>query len=897
MSDAELTSRDLRNAFLAFFEDREHLRVASAPLVPRDDPTLLFTNAGMVPFKRTFTGQEPRKAPRAVSVQKCVRAGGKHNDLENVGHTGRHHTFFEMLGNFSFGDYFKEEAIRLAWEFLTVTCGLSKDRLWVSVYTDDDEAYRIWRDQEGVPEARIVRLGEKDNFWQMGDTGPCGPCTEIHIDQGPEVGCGRPTCAVGCDDDACDRYLEVWNLVFMQYDRDLGGKLTPLPKPSIDTGMGLERLAAVCKGVTNNYDTDLFLPIIHAAADLSRVDYGEGPEGDTALRVLADHTRAIAFLIADGVLPSNDGRGYVLRRILRRAARYGRTIGMKGGMDGPFLAPLTQVVVEHMGDAYPELVRARETIARITTGEEERFGHTLDAGLARLEEMLDGAKAKGLAELPGEDAFHLYDTYGFPLDLAGDVAKERGLAVDIAGFEAAMTAQRERARASWKGAKKAEGKTRYAGIAERAGRVPFTGYDRGREETEVVGLLKGDGEVQEAGAGDEVEVVLAATPFYAESGGQVGDAGELIAADDSAPAAVAVTDTQSPVEGLIVHKGTVTSGTLKVGERVTAAVDLGRRKATARNHTATHLLHAVLREVLGEHVKQAGSLVAPDRLRFDFTHFAPLTPRDLELIEERVNETIRDDFRVATELKDLDAAIASGAMALFGEKYADEVRVVRIADVSTELCGGTHCTGVGEIGLFKIVSEGSVGAGVRRIEAVTGAGALAHVRTREAQLAATAQTLKATPEAAAERAAQVLATLREKEREIERLRLKLTEGAGGGAEDVREVAGLKILTRRDDGLDAGALRGLSDRVRDRLGSGAALLASVADGRVLLITLVSKDATDRLHAGELMREAATKVGGKGGGRPDMAQGGGPDAGALDAAVAAFRAQVEARLGAA
>ncbi len=896
MADAKPTARDLRNAFLAYFEANGHLRVASAPLIPRDDPTLLFTNAGMVPFKRVFTGQEPPKAPRAASAQKCVRAGGKHNDLENVGHTGRHHTFFEMLGNFSFGDYFKEEAIRLAWDFLTDTAGLPKDRLWVSIYKDDDDAFRIWRDQEGVPEDRIVRCGEKDNFWQMGDTGPCGPCTEIHIDQGPEVGCGRPTCAVGCDDESCDRYLEVWNLVFMQYDRDADGKLTPLPKPSIDTGMGLERLTAVVGGVTNNYDTDLFLPIIHAAADLSRVDYGEGHDGDTALRVLADHTRAIAFLIADGVLPANDGRGYVLRRILRRAARYGRTIGM----EGTFLSALTGVVVERMGEDYPELVRARETIARITTGEEERFGHTLDAGLTRLEEMLEGARAKGLSKLPGEDAFHLYDTYGFPLDLAGDVAKERGLAVDTAGFDAAMQAQRERARASWKGAErgKSAGQTKYAALAERAGTVPFTGYEHVREETEVVGLLAAEGEVQSVKAGDEVEVVLAASPFYAESGGQVGDAGELMAPEGAA--SVAVADTQSPVEGLIVQKGRVVSGTLRVGDRVVAQVDLARRKATARNHTATHLLHAVLREVLGEHVKQAGSLVAPDRLRFDFTHFAPLTPRDLELIEERVNETIRDDFRVATELKDLDAAIASGAMALFGEKYADEVRVVRIADVSTELCGGTHCGGVGEIGLFKIVSEGSVGAGVRRIEAVTGAGALAHVRTEEARLAAVAQALKATPEGAAERAAQVLSALREKDREIERLRLKLTEGAGGGAagdEEVHEVAGLKVLTRRDDGLDAGALRALSDRVRDRLGSGAALLSSVTDGRVLLIALVSKDATDRLNAGELMREAATAVGGKGGGRPDMAQGGGPDTGNLDAAVTAFRAQVEARLGAA
>jgi alanyl-tRNA synthetase len=899
MSDRNLTSRDLRNAFLAYFEGRDHLRVPSAPLVPREDPTLLFTNAGMVPFKRVFTGQEPPKAPRAVSAQKCVRAGGKHNDLENVGHTGRHHTFFEMLGNFSFGDYFKEEAIRLAWEFLTKTAGLAKDRLWVSVYKDDDEAYRIWRDQEGVPDARIVRRGEKDNFWQMGDTGPCGPCTEIHVDQGPEVGCGRPTCAVGCDDESCDRFLEVWNLVFMQYDRDAEGKLTPLPKPSIDTGMGLERLTAVCRGVTNNYDTDLFLPIIHAAAERSNVDYGEGRDGDTALRVLADHARAIAFLIADGVLPANDGRGYVLRRILRRAARYGRTIGMKGGMEGTFLAPLTQVVVERMGEDYPELVRARETIARITTGEEERFGHTLDAGLQRLEEMLDGATARGLAQLPGEDAFHLYDTYGFPVDLAGDVAKERGLSVDIAGFEAAMAAQRERARASWKGARKAAAQTRYAGVAERAGAVPFTGYERVQEETAVVGLLNAAGEVDAAQAGDEVEVVLAATPFYAESGGQVGDAGELVALGHGGTA-VAVTDTQAPVEGLVVHKAKVVTGELRVGDRVTAAVDAARRKATARNHTATHLLHAVLREVLGEHVKQAGSLVAPDRLRFDFTHFAPLTARDLELIEERVNEEIRADFRVATELKDLDAAIASGAMALFGEKYAAEVRVVRIADVSTELCGGTHCAGVGEIGLFKIVSEGSVGAGVRRIEAVTGAGAIEWVHKLESSVKEIGNKVKvssASVDLIYEGVLRAVSQLKEKDRQIEQLQRKLTEGgSAAGAEEVREVGGLKILTRRDDGLDANALRALSDRVRDRLGSGAALLASVADGRVLLITLVTKDATDRLHAGELMREAAATVGGKGGGRPDMAQGGGPDSGALDAAVAAFRARVEARLGA-
>jgi len=886
-----MSSRDIRSAFLAYFEARGHDRVASAPLVPRDDPTLLFTNAGMVPFKRIFTGEEPRKVPRAVSVQKCVRAGGKHNDLENVGHTGRHHTFFEMLGNFSFGDYFKEEAIRLAWEFLTDQMHLPKDRLWVSVYRDDDDAFRIWRDQEGVPEDRIVRLGEKDNFWQMGETGPCGPCTEIHIDQGPEVGCGRPTCAVGCDDDACDRYLEVWNLVFMQYDRDTAGTLKDLPHPSIDTGMGLERLTAVANGVTNNYDTDLFLPLIHAAAARSRVAYGDDPAGDVALRVMADHARAVAFLLADGVLPSNEGRGYVLRRVLRRAARYGRTIGL----EGVFLAPLTDDVVRQMGDPYSELTRARDAIVRITEGEEERFSHTLDQGLDRLNTLLDQAAAEGRDALPGDELFNLYDTYGFPVDLAGDVARERGLQVDVAGFEAAMAAQKEKARASWKGQAKAGDAGRYAALAEGLEPVPFTGYERVEEATTVVGLLKGDAPVETAREGDEVEVVLAATPFYAESGGQVGDAGELLGEAEAAPVTVRVTDTQSPIEGLVVHKGRVAAGTLRTGERVTARVDTARRKDIARNHTATHLLHAVLREVLGDHVKQAGSLVEAERLRFDFTHFAPLTARDLERIEGRVNEAVRADARVTTRVSDLEGAIASGAMALFGEKYADRVRVVKIADVSTELCGGTHLEAVGEIGLFKITSEGSVGAGVRRIEAVTGSHALDFVRAREAQLAACAQALKSTPEGAAERAAQLLASLKEKEREIERLRVKLTEGAASD-ESVREVDGVKVLTRRDDGLDAGALRALADRVRGRLGSGAALLASVTDGRVLLVCLVTKDLAGRLHAGELLKETAAKVGGKGGGRPDMAQGGGPDAGALDAAVDAFSGLVESRLAA-
>ncbi|MFQ5508047.1 MAG: alanine--tRNA ligase [Leptospirillia bacterium] len=884
-----MTSVEIRDAFVQFFKDHGHLYVPSAPLVPQNDPTLLFVNAGMVPFKRVFTGDENPKAPRAVSAQKCVRAGGKHNDLENVGYTGRHHTFFEMLGNFSFGDYFKDEAIRLAWKFLTGTLKLPKDRLWVSVYKDDDEAFALWRDQEGVPEDRILRLGEKDNFWQMGDTGPCGPCTEIHIDQGADVGCGRPTCQVGCDDDSCDRYLEVWNLVFMQYDRDAGGTLNPLPSPSIDTGMGLERLTAVIGGVTNNYDTDLFLPIIHAAADEAGVSYGEDNDTDTALRVLADHSRTIAFLLADGVLPANDGRGYVLRRILRRAARYGRKIGLTGN----FLARLTSVVVDHMGDAYPELLRSAEAIGGITRGEEERFAHTLDQGLDRLIEALDAAHAKGLEALPGADLFNLYDTYGFPVDLAGDVAKERGMGIDMDGFEAAMAAQKERARSSWKGADEAES-TIYGALSRELGATGFLGYGDVRATTRITALIRNGETVESAAQGDAVEVVLAETPFYAESGGQAGDSGRLtVSRPDGDVAMMEVKDTQRPATGLVVHKGVLTRGTLNTGDEVSAEVDAAKRKDTARNHTATHLLHAVLRDILGGHVKQAGSLVEPDRLRFDFTHFLPLSGRDLEMVEQAVNDHIMGDFRVTTEVKDLESAVADGAMALFGEKYADDVRVVSVGAVSTELCGGTHCNGAGEIGLFKIISEGSVGAGVRRIEAVTGRGALNHVRHQEALLSGCAQLLKSTPDTLPERTEQLLGTVKDKDRQISALQQKLTEG-GGSDEESRDIGGATVLVRRDDGLDPGALRELSDRVRDKLGSGVALLASVTDGRVSLIAIVTKDLTDRVKAGDLMKQAAAKVGGKGGGRPDMAQGGGTDASGLDAAFDGFFAQVTERL---
>ena len=886
-----MTSQEIRNAFVAFFEAHDHLHIGSAPLVPQDDPTLLFTNAGMVPFKQVFIGQEPPRAPSAVSIQKCVRAGGKHNDLENVGYTGRHHTFFEMLGNFSFGGYFKKEAIRHAWEFLTVTIGLPKERLWVSVYEDDDEAYDLWRDQEQVPEDRILRLGEKDNFWRMGDTGPCGPCTEIHIDQGADIGCGREACQVGCDDDTCDRYLEIWNLVFMQYERDKAGNLTPLPRPCIDTGMGLERLTAICAGVTNNYDTDLFLPIIHRAAELAGIRYGDSADSDTALKVMADHARSLTFLLADGVLPSNEGRGYVLRRILRRAARYGRSIGLKQ----PFLGSLIEVVVSQMGEAYPELLRAKATLTRIAQGEEERFSHTLDQGLERLNGLLDQVASDGGTTLGGADLFNLYDTYGFPADLAEDIARERDMSVDMAGFSAAMDAQKERARASWKGADGAQANPAYRALAERVGTVDFTGYQAVTGETTVAGLLAGEAEIEAARSGDPVEIVLAATPFYAESGGQIGDAGQLVAqrTDNEMTALVDITDTQRPVAGLIVHKGVVTRGTLKTGDTVLAQVDATRRADITRNHTGTHLLHAILREVLGDHVKQAGSLVEAERLRFDFSHFAPLSERDIELIENRVNEEIRAAVPVQTDEQELEDAIAGGVTALFGEKYEDKVRVVSIGQVSAELCGGVHCHSVGEIGLFKITSEGSVAAGVRRIEAVTGRFALDYIRQRDALLVKSANTLRATPEALAEKAEALLATVRERDKRIEALQRQLTEG-GSGNETTEQVAGITVITRRDDGLDVPALRELADRVRNQLGSGTALLASEAEGRVQLLCVVTSDLTDRLKAGNLMKVIAPKVGGKGGGRPDMAQGGGDDVTALGDTLTGFAQLVAEQL---
>ena len=875
------TGNDIRRAFLEYFGRQGHTHVASSSLVPKADPTLLFTNAGMVQFKDVFTGGEQRPYRRAVTAQKCVRAGGKHNDLENVGRTARHHTFFEMLGNFSFGDYFKEAAVAFAWEFLTTTLGLPPERLWATIHEGDagmrlgpdEEARALWR--RYVPDARIVACSTKDNFWSMGDTGPCGPCSEIIYDQGPGMGCGRPTCAVGCD---CDRYLELWNLVFMQFERSGNGVLTPLPRPSIDTGAGLERLAAVLQGVASNFDSDLLRPIIGFMEDLSGVRYGAGPGTDVSLRVIADHARSTTFLVADGVLPSNEGRGYVLRRILRRGLRHGRLLGV----DEPFMAKVTGRVVEVMQGAYPELAEAREHVARVTLAEEERFGHTLRVGLRLVESLVEQQKAQGAAAIPGAEIFRLYDTYGFPVDLLRDIASDHGLALDEPGFERAMAEQRTRARESWVGSGEVEIPN---GLKELIGTVRVEGlwYATRTAEARVVAILVGEAQqpadALEAGASGEV--LLDRTPFYPEAGGQVGDTGSLAADGLTAE----VEDARRPVPGLVLHRVRVKRGMLRRGQTVRAAVDEGRRRMTAKNHTATHLLHAALRQTLGDHVKQAGSLVAPDRLRFDFTHFSPLSPHEVDRIEEAVNTQVWENRGVTTQVMGLDEALASGAMALFGEKYGEQVRVVSVPEFSTELCGGTHVEATGEIGLFKILAQGGVAAGVRRIEAVTGPGAYQHMK-REAQvLTETAARLKARPLELVEKVEKLAETSRDLEREVQRLQARLLGGTLerllAGAVD---VDGVRVVGALVEATDAKGMRELGDRVRDRLQRGVVALAMHGDGKVTWVTMVTKDLTGRLHAGHLARDLAKLTGGGGGGRPDMAEAGGKDPARIPDALA-------------
>jgi len=866
------TTSELREQFLDFFRAHGHQTVASDSLVPSNDPTLLFTNAGMVPFKELFLGREQRPYQRACSAQRCVRAGGKHNDLENVGYTARHHTFFEMLGNFSFGDYFKEEAIAYAWEFLTVTLKLPADRLWVTVFEEDDESAEIWLNKIGVDPARLARIGAKDNFWQMGDTGPCGPCSEIFYDHGADVAGGPP----GTPEEDGDRYIEIWNLVFMQYDRSADGELSPLPHPCVDTGMGLERLAAVLQSVHSNYDIDLFQSLIKAAAKLTGCDNLQ----HNSLKVIADHIRSCAFLIVDGVLPSNEGRGYVLRRIIRRAARHGNQLGVKE----PFLCRLVEELCEQMGEAYPELLDQRAQVERVLRGEEERFNETLEQGMKILDAALVDLKG---AQIPGAVLFKLYDTYGFPLDLTADIARERGLSIDQAGFEAEMEAQRERARAA------SQFGVNLSGRIQTESSTVFAGYDHLVHQAKVVAIYRDEQAVDSIHADQEAVVILDQTPFYAESGGQVGDRGVL----KSDSAQFTVTDTQKQGSAFL-HMGELASGELSVGDVLQAEVNSEHRLATAANHSATHLLHAALREIVGEHVHQKGSLVNANGLRFDFSHFEPLSGEQLVAIEKRVNEQIRFNVSTDTEEMDMDSAVERGAMALFGEKYGDAVRVVAMGDFSVELCGGIHVKQAGEMGLFKIVSEAGIASGVRRIEAVTAEKAFETVLATQTQLQRSAQLLKAPSSEVADKVAQLLEKNRQLEKSLEALKGKLASQAGSDlVSQAIEVGGLKLLAAKLDGVDNKTLRDTVDQLKQKLGSAAVVLATVEKGKVKIVAGVSKDQTKRLKAGDLVNQVAQQVGGRGGGRPDMAQAGGSEPDKLDQALASVAEWVAQQLDAA
>jgi alanyl-tRNA synthetase len=864
-----MTSAELRQAFLDYFHRQGHAIIPSSSLIPANDPTLLFTNAGMVQFKDVFLGSDRRPYSRAATAQRCVRAGGKHNDLENVGYTARHHTFFEMLGNFSFGDYFKRDAIRFAWEFLTRRLGLPQERLWVTVHHSDDEAEKIWKEEIGVDPQRFSKLDE-DNFWAMGDTGPCGPCTEIFFDHGPEVAGGPP----GSPDEDGDRYIEIWNLVFMQYNRSADGRMEPLARPCIDTGMGLERIAAVMQNVHSNYEIDLFRNLLAAAAKV----LGVSDTDSKSLRVIADHIRSCAFLIADGVLPANEGRGYVLRRIMRRAIRHGNKLGAKA----PFFHQLVAPLVEEMGAAYPELAEQQGLVERVLLKEEQQFARTLEHGMQLLEQAIGDLEGE---VIPGETVFRLYDTYGFPVDLTADVAREHGLGVDMEGFEREMDAQRERARAAGQFA------VDYNEQLRLEGSTVFNGYDSLEDRSEVVALLRDGEEVDQLSAGEAGVVVLKNTSFYAESGGQVGDQGRLCW--DRGLFQVSDCTKEG---GHHLHHGRVAEGVLKVGDRVVTEVDQARRQATALNHSATHLLHAALRRVLGEHVQQKGSLVDAERLRFDFAHFEALTPEQIEAVELLVNEQIRANTPVETELTSLEAARAKGAMALFGEKYGAEVRVLTMGKgFSVELCGGTHARRTGDIGLLKIVAETGIASGVRRIEAVTGARALDWIRQQEQTLNEIAALLKGSRETVLEKVRGLNERVRQLEKEQERLSARLARAQSGELLDqVQEVKGVKVLAAKLDGIEPKALRDLLDQLKQKLGSGVVVLLTEQEGRVSLIAGVTKDLTARIKAGELVRELASRLGGKGGGRPDMAQGGGSDPSAVPAALAAVPELVAASL---
>jgi len=870
-----MTSDEIRRAFLNYFEEKEHRIVRSSSLVPKNDPTLLFTNAGMVQFKGVFLSEEIRDYKRAATSQKCVRAGGKHNDLEIVGKTARHHTFFEMLGNFSFGDYFKKEAIEMAWDLLVRQWGLPAEKMWITIYLDDDEAFHLWR-RMGVPGDRIVRLGEKDNFWAMGETGPCGPCSEIVIDQGEGVGCGRPDCRVGCD---CDRYLELWNLVFMQFNRDSEGRLEPLAKPSIDTGMGLERISAVLQGVKSNYQTDLFKPIFKEIETISRIPYGKDPRSDTSLQVIADHGRATTFLISDGILPSNEGRGYVLRRIMRRAMRHGKLLGI----DGPFLFRTSSKVVELMKEAYPELRETEAFISKVIQNEEERFSETLDAGLKILREELDLLEKEKKEVLPGKVAFRLYDTFGFPLDLTVEILQEKGMSFNEEGFKTQMEEQRQKSKQAGLGIGEGKTKEAYRWLASEGIKTTFLGYEEVQSESKILKLIKGNEIVPFATEGDQIEIVTEKTPFYGEAGGQVGDRGVIFHEEFS----MEVENSIKPIEELIIHQGKVKRGKVKEGMLVIHRVDGERRKATARNHTATHLLQAVLREVLGDHVHQAGSSVSPERLRFDFTHFASMEREEIERVEALVNQKIRENLKVETKNMAVEEALQTGAMALFGEKYGEKVRVVMVSDFSIELCGGTHTSRTGDIGLFRIVSESGVAAGVRRVEALTGEGAYQFIKEEERELWKIASSLKSAPGGLSLKIERLLERQRELERELSSFQDKSShQEILNLLSLMREIRGVKVLSAKVDGKEIKRMREFIDQLKIKIGSGIVLLGGESQNKVSLVMGVTSDLTPRFNANELIKKIALHIGGTGGGRPDFAQAGGTDSKKLDEALKAI-----------
>jgi alanyl-tRNA synthetase len=870
-----MNSNDIRRRFLKFFEDRGHTVVKSSSLIPVEDPSLLFINAGMNQFKDVFLGREQRPYTKATTCQKCVRAGGKHNDLDEVGHTRRHGTFFEMLGNFSFGDYFKDKAIAYHWELLTKDFELPPDRLWVTVFREDDEAENIWAEKIGVPRERIVRMDESDNFWQMGETGPCGPCSEIFYDFGPGASeLGHPNCAFPCD---CNRYVEVCNLVFMQFDRNSKGHLTPLPKPSIDTGMGLERIAVVLQGKLSIFETDLLQPIMERAAEILGTRVGASTPSDISLRIIADHVKSSTFLISDGILPSNDGRGYVLRKIMRRGIRQGTLLGFKG----PFLHELSAFVVERMKNAYPELIKTRDYVMRVIKAEEERFAAMVPFGLERLEGIISEIVKAGKDTIPGTEIFKLYDSFGFPLDFTKEIADEKSLRLDMEGFQAELEKQRERARQSWKGDDN-EINPLYQKFQSDGG-TPFLGYLALQSTNRVIGILRNGSAVPTLDdKSGSVEIVLDQTPFYAESGGQVGDTGTFT----SSSGLVRVLDTYSPIRGVIVHKSELMHGALRVGEEVQAEVDSDRRRRIAANHTGTHILQAALRNIVGSHIKQAGSLVAPDRLRFDYTHFAPLTDREIREIEENINNVVFRNLPVRTEVKTMSEAVAAGALAFFGEKYAEQVRVVSIPDVSMELCGGTHTRMTGDVGLFKIIGDSSVASGVRRIEALTGSGTFQRLEEDEDLLKSLSHTLRTPRQELSRVVNRMLDQQRQLENELEALKLKSARsGIDGIIASQKTIDGTTVISSQVNGVDPSVLRELAEQIGAKIASGIVVLGVASNGKVALVGFVSKDLQKKFHAGNIIKKVAEIVGGSGGGRPDFAQAGGKDAEKIDQALQA------------